>query len=44
MDLASKEALKEALVSYEGTVVLVSHEAAFYEDLADRIINIEKMI
>ena len=44
MDLASKEALKEALVSYEGTVVLVSHEASFYEDLADRIINIEEMI
>ena len=44
MDLASKEALKEALVSYEGTVVLVSHEASFYEDLADRIIDIEKMI
>lgn len=44
MDLDSKEALKEALIAYEGTVVLVSHEAAFYEDLADRIINIEKMI
>ncbi|MFR1905989.1 MAG: ATP-binding cassette domain-containing protein [Clostridium neonatale] len=42
MDLASKEALKEALVSYEGTVVLVSHEASFYEDLADRIIDIEE--
>lgn len=44
MDLASKEALKESLISYEGTVLLVSHEASFYEDLADRIINIEKMI
>ena len=44
MDLDSKEALKEALIAYEGTVILVSHEAAFYEDLADRIINIEKMI
>ena len=44
MDLESKVALKEALISYGGTVVLVSHEASFYEDLADRIINIEEMI
>ena len=27
-----KKALKEALISYEETVVLFSHEAAFYEE------------
>lgn len=43
MDLECKEALKEALISYEGTVILVSHEASFYKDLADRIIDVEKI-
>lgn len=44
MDAACKEALKEALISYEGTVILVSHEAIFYKDWADRIINIEELV
>ena len=40
MDELTKEALKESLVSFNGTVVLVSHEEMFYKDFADRIINI----
>ncbi|PEG26584.1 ABC transporter ATP-binding protein [Clostridium neonatale] len=44
MELYIKEALKEALISYEGTVVLVSTEAAFYEEWADRIIDIEEIV
>lgn len=44
MDAACKEALKEALISYEGTVILVSHEASFYKGWAERIINIEDLI
>lgn len=44
MDSITKDALKEALISYKGTVILVSHEACFYEDWTDRIINIEKLV
>lgn len=44
MDSATKEALRDSLISFEGTVILVSHEAAFYEDWADRIIDIEEFI
>ena len=41
-DLA-KEALKEALEQYEGTVILVSHEEKFYQDFADKIISLEQV-
>lgn len=44
MDVEAKEALKESLIDYKGTVILVSHEASFYKNWADRIINIEKLI
>lgn len=44
MDSECKESLKEALINYRGTVVLVSHEAQFYEGWADKIIDIEKII
>lgn len=40
LDAASKEALKEALRSYEGCVILVSHEEKFYEGLTDREIKL----
>ena len=42
LDLHAKEALKAALFSFEGTVLLVSHEEAFYQDWAQRVINIER--
>ncbi|WP_028776971.1 ABC-F family ATP-binding cassette domain-containing protein [Shimazuella kribbensis] len=41
LDADAKEALQQALVAFEGSVILVSHEASFYRDLADRIFNIE---
>ena len=42
LDVQAKEALKSALMDFAGTVLLVSHEEAFYRDLTQRIINIEK--
>ncbi len=44
MDIACKDALKEALIEYEGTIILVSHEVAFYKGWTHKIINIEQMI
>lgn len=44
LDNNCKDALKESLISYEGTVILVSHEASFYRGWADRIINIEEIM
>ena len=35
LDAAAKEALKDALSLYEGTLILVSHEKEFYQDLCD---------
>lgn len=41
LDLQAKEALKAALTEFAGTVLLVSHEEAFYRGWADRVISIE---
>lgn len=41
LDVDAKEALKEALRNYQGTVLLVSHEPSFYEDWVTEIWNIE---
>ncbi len=35
LDQAAKEALKDALIQYEGTLILVSHEVDFYQDVCD---------
>lgn len=35
LDFAAKEALKEALIDYQGTLILVSHEQEFYQDICD---------
>ncbi len=35
LDAQAKHALKGAIRSYRGTLILVSHEKAFYEDLCD---------
>lgn len=43
IDVESKEALKDALINYKGTIILVSHEESFYKDWADKIINVEKI-
>ena len=42
LDVQAKEALKTALSTFAGTVLLVSHEEAFYRGWTQRIINIEK--
>jgi ATPase subunit of ABC transporter with duplicated ATPase domains len=35
LDVAAKEALKDALIAYQGTLILVSHEKEFYQDICD---------
>lgn len=41
LDAQAKEALKKALSAFPGTVLLVSHEEAFYHDWAHQIISLE---
>ena len=43
LDMDTKEELKKALREFDGTVILVSHEEAFYRDLATRVVSIEKL-
>ncbi len=35
LDVEAKEALKEALIQYTGTLILVSHEKEFYDQICD---------
>lgn len=44
LDMQAKDSLKSALSEFRGTVLLVSHEEAFYKDWAQRVINIEKRV
>jgi len=41
LDLTSKDVLLEALKSYEGTVLFVSHDRGFIEELATRVLELE---
>lgn len=43
LDVDTKEELKKALKEFKGTVILVSHEEAFYKDLGARIVNIQDL-
>lgn len=43
LDVMAKEELKKAVSEFKGTVLLVSHEPEFYEDIVDEIINLENM-
>lgn len=43
LDAAIKEALKEALIAYEGTLILVSHERDFYEDICPIELQLERV-
>ncbi|OME88159.1 heme ABC transporter ATP-binding protein [Paenibacillus sp. FSL A5-0031] len=41
LDVVAKAELKRALKAYKGTVVLVSHEPEFYEDMATKTWDVE---
>lgn len=43
LDVMAKEELKKAVKEFRGTVLLVSHEPEFYEDIVDEIINLENV-
>jgi ATP-binding cassette subfamily F protein 3 len=42
LDIQSKEVLKKALINYEGTFIVVSHDREFLEGLTNRIWDIEE--
>lgn len=42
LDVEAKEALREAIRAYKGTVLLVSHEPEFYSDLVTAVWNVEE--
>lgn len=44
LDVQAKQALKTALMEFQGTVLLVSHEAEFYKDWVEKVISIESMV
>lgn len=39
LDIASKKILKEALIKFEGTLILVSHDRDFLEGLCEKVIE-----
>ncbi|WP_071130165.1 ABC-F family ATP-binding cassette domain-containing protein [Enterococcus timonensis] len=41
IDQEAKENLQQAIAQFPGTVLVVSHEQEFYEDLVDRVIDLE---
>ena len=43
LDVMAKEELKRAVKEFRGTVLLVSHEPEFYEDVVDEVINLENV-
>lgn len=42
LDISSREALENALKSYDGTMVIVSHDRYFINKLSSRILHMEK--
>lgn len=42
LDTQAKASLKDALISFPGTVLIVSHEEAFYKEWVQKVIHIEK--
>jgi ATP-binding cassette subfamily F protein 3 len=39
LDMRSKEVVKDALLSFEGTIIVISHDRDFLEDLVERVIT-----
>ena len=42
LDAETKDSLRDALIEFEGGMIVVSHEESFYRDWADDIFNIER--
>ncbi len=42
LDIASREVLLEALVDFEGTVIIVSHDRYFLKHLANRVFELDR--
>ena len=43
LDVQAKDVLKETLIKFSGTILLVCHEKNFYKDIASKIIDITKI-
>ena len=43
LDVQAKDVLKETLIKFSGTILLVCHEENFYKDIASKIIDITKI-
>lgn len=43
LDVQAKDSLKTTLQKFEGTLILVSHEPDFYDDIATHIVDVSKM-
>ena len=41
LDVEAKDELKRAIQDFKGTVILVSHEPEFYQQVVDEIWNVE---
>lgn len=44
LDVDAKEELKRALKEYHGSILLVCHEPDFYEDITDKVWNLEEYV
>lgn len=44
LDVSAKGELKESLIKYKGSIILVCHEKDFYEGWVDEVWNMEKML
>lgn len=44
LDVLAKEALRDAIQEFAGTVILVSHEKEFYQDWVDEVLDIESLL
>lgn len=42
LDVEAKEELKRALQAYKGTILLISHEPEFYNDIVTKVWNLEQ--